>query len=377
MKNLTELEIEALGAAHNLADGHAYRSWSELEASVVESAARLLHDGDRSRQAEIERDYLATFFALSGQTFDPAASESFFCFTASSAIEAIANHCRIEAASVALVEPCFDNLGDIMQRHGVDLRPLPESLFDAPGELEEHLARSRPDAVFLVSPNNPTGRRLDRDGFAAAIAYCARYGATLILDACFRFYLEADEVYDQYAMLIESEIDWIVIEDTGKTWPTVELKAPFFSVSRGLARALGHIYSDFLLHVSPFSLLLVKGFLEVSAADGFAAVLGPISENRRELDRRLGDTVLANAGEAPISLAWLRIEAPMSAAELTRAAAQGGIHILPGDRFHWSDRARGSEHVRIALARDPALFRQAAERLAAICRQPAPRDLAL
>ncbi len=377
MKNLTELEIDALEAAHNLADGHTYRSWHPSEQAVVDSAATLLRRADRSLQAEIEQEYLSTFFALSQQTFAPDVCEFFFCFTASSAIEAIANHCRIEDRSVALVEPCFDNLGDIMRRHGIDLQPLPEDLFDSPGQLAEHLAATRPDAVFLVSPNNPTGRRLSRDGFAAAVAYCADYGATLILDACFRFYLELDEMYDQYGMLIESEIDWIVIEDTGKTWPTAEIKAPFFSVSKSLAPALGHIYSDFLLHVSPFALLLLKGFLEVSAADDLAGVGGPILQNREELGQRIADTVLVDAGAGPTSVAWLRIDAPLSAAELTQIAARGGVHILPGDRFHWNDPARGSEHVRVALARDPSYFRRAVERLAGLCREPALQDMTL
>lgn len=377
MKNLTELEIDVLGTLHNLADGHAYRSLSDGESAVVDSAAELLRGADRRRQAEIERDYLTTFFGLAGQTFAPGAMRSFFCFTASSAIEAIANHLRIEAASVALVEPCFDNLSDILQRHGVELVPLAEECFDCPRELGERLEASRPDAVFVVSPNNPTGRRLGPEGLAALIEHCARYGATLILDACFRFYLEADEVYDQYRMLIHSDIDWIVIEDTGKTWPTAEIKAPFFSVSPRLAESISHIYSDFLLHVSPFALRLLNGFLAAASADALEAVLAPVRENRRALSGSIVDSPLADAGVAPTSLAWLRIEAPVSATEVTRSLARGGVHVLPGDRFHWSDPGRGSRYLRVALARDPVRFREASERLGELCREGLGLDLAL
>ena len=44
--------------------------------------------------------------------------------------------------------------------------------------------------------------------------------------------LTAKDVFDAYGLLKESGIDYVVVEDTGKTFPTVEMKAPFLVVSK-------------------------------------------------------------------------------------------------------------------------------------------------
>jgi aspartate/methionine/tyrosine aminotransferase len=367
VKNLTELEIAALDQYHNLADGHAVRSWSLGEQRVVDRAATLLCPTDRERQRAIEHKYLRSFLQLAGQT-PPCGAVCFFCFTASSAIEAIANLLRLRGDSVALVEPCFDNLSDILRRHRVPLRPLDDALYTTPSEFVDTLARQRPSAVFVVSPNNPTGRHLDATAFAVLIDYCKRSRAVLIVDACFRFYVPRKERYDQYAMLANSDIDWILIEDTGKTWPTAEIKAPFFMVSSGLAPTMAHIYSDFLLHVSPFALRLLEGFIVAAIEDDLFAVTQPIAENRQVLLDALRDAPLIEAGVGALSVAWLEITDGIAAATLVNRLADGGVHVLPGGQFFWHDPGRGSHHVRVALARDPQRFREAARRISDMCR---------
>ena len=126
-RTLTDDEIIALPESFNLTDGHAYRPWTPAEDALIARAAELLRAADRRRQHVIEDAYLDRFYSLAGQTRPGRGAREFIAFTASTALEVIANHLRLTARSVALIEPCFDNLCDILRRHGRPLEVLPEA----------------------------------------------------------------------------------------------------------------------------------------------------------------------------------------------------------------------------------------------------------
>lgn len=368
-ENLTVLEVGVLSEQFNLADGHAYRPWSSGELRVIEQVGEIFTAVDRRHQATYEREYLEAFFTLGEQTLDLASFACFMCFTASSALEVIANHLRLEGMSCALVEPCFDNLADILTRHGVRLTPLPDALLDGrPDALMSALSGIDTDAVFIVSPNNPTGARMPEVNFRALVEHCRQLDRMLILDACFRHFLGPKERYDQYQILVESGIDWIVVEDTGKTWPTLELKAPFFCVSRPLANEIGRIYADFLLHTSPFSLVLMTRLLQVTLSDGPALVHAAVSRNRAQLVQAAQGTYLAPDWRGNLGVSWLKITNAASAIEVRDRLREAGVHVLPGDPFFWNGAAQAPAHIRVALVRDPAEFARACLRLHDVCR---------
>ncbi|GLY33454.1 pyridoxal phosphate-dependent aminotransferase [Kineosporia sp. NBRC 101731] len=370
--NLTQREVAALGETLNLADGHAFRAWTDQENALVDRLPSLFRQDDRLRLNDITETYFETFFGLSGQTLDRQAGARFPCFTASSGIELIANHLRLAGKSVTLIEPCFDNLKDILRRHQVPLTPLPDDVLQGDAQaLEERLDSIDTDVLFLVSPNNPTGTTVSEATLIQILNFCSRRGVMLILDTCFRFYQPDADVYDQYKLLIDADIDWIVIEDTGKTWPTLEIKAPFLSVSRRLAADIDHINSDFLLHVSPFALRLLTGFLELSGADDRDAVRGLVRHNRGLLREALASTFLTPVEQPFMSVSWLRIDpelrGELTGQDVTQDLAQQGIHVLPGNDFFWSDERLGDPYVRVALVRDTSTFTQAADVIRHVC----------
>ena len=248
MNKLTVDQVSVLSEDYNLADGHAFRTWNQAEAAIIDKVADVFHRVDRRNQRAVESAYIDTFLQLSGQSRRDDYFEFFLCFTASTALEVVANYIRMRELSVALIEPCFDNLHDILFRHDIPLEAFDENMIVAEGEvLAEYLKKLACDAILLVSPNNPTGIRIPESNLARIADYCRVNDKILILDSCFRFYLPDDHAYDQYGLLADANVKSIVIEDTGKTWPTLELKAPFFGVSKQLAGAISDIYSDFLL----------------------------------------------------------------------------------------------------------------------------------
>lgn len=250
------------------------------------------------------------------------------------------------------------------------LEPFPDDLLEADGEeLIAFLEQITSDVLFIVSPNNPTGSTVRSANFERIVQFCARAGKTLVLDSCFRFYMPDDQVYDQYKILADSDIDCIVIEDTGKTWPTLELKGPFLSVSERLVPDVSHINSDFLLHVSPFSIGLMTDFLRTSLKDGRSHIRGVAAQNRTVLHAELVGPFLTPVEREHMSVSWLRIDADITATEVAEELARDGVHVLPGNEFYWTDKSVGDSYIRVALMRDPEMFVQAAARLGETCRR--------
>jgi hypothetical protein len=274
-KNLTGYEIDTLSRAFNLTDGHAFRRWSPREEAIIDRSAELFKHSDRRRQPEIEREYIRDFFLLGKQTCDVSEVGYLMCFTASMAFEIIANYLRLNKLSLTLVEPAFDNLADIFLRHEIPLHRFPDTYMEAGADsFAAQVSAIETDAICLVTPNNPTAVRLTKDNMRYLARYCRSNDKLLILDACFRAYIPRDEIYDQYQILLDEGSDFFMVEDTGKTWPTAEIKAPFFAVSRahGLYQTIYDIYTDFLLHISPVGIRLMHEFIRLSQEDDLAYI---------------------------------------------------------------------------------------------------------
>jgi aspartate/methionine/tyrosine aminotransferase len=241
--------------------------------------------------------------------------------------------------------------------------------------LERALSTVESDAICLVTPNNPTGVTLAERNLRTLLRFCKERRKLLILDNCFRAYLPRDLVYDQYQLVLEAGIDAVLVEDTGKTWPTSEIKAPFFAVSRarGLFDRIYDIYTDFLLHVSPVGIKLMHEFIRLSQQDDLASIHEVVRTNRKALYDNLEGTFLTPSERPFASVAWLRIDHSVSGLELKRILGEHGVFVLPGNHFFWHDRREGEQFIRVALARDAGMFREAAALLGEVCRKVANR----
>jgi DNA-binding transcriptional MocR family regulator len=236
LKNLTSFEIDSLAQSYNLTDGHAFRRWLAAEETIIDRSPQLFRNNTRRLQNQIERDYIRDFMRLARQTYDEEALAYPMCFTASMAFEVVANYLRTNRFTVSLIEPCFDNLADIFRRHDIPMRSIPDTLLEAPGDaFTQALETIDSDAICLVTPNNPTGMTLSEGSLSRLLHFCKKGRKLLILDNCFRAYLPRHRIYDQYRLILEAGIDAVLVEDTGKTWPTSEIKAPFFALTRAWA----------------------------------------------------------------------------------------------------------------------------------------------
>ena len=114
----------------------------------------------------------------------------------------------------------------------------------------------------------------------------------LVIDASFRLF-DSRCCYDVYKVLNDARASYIVVEDTGKIWPTLDIKLAFINCSIDIEDRIRQVHQDFFLKLSPFVCLLVEKFCQSSMDDDLASVRQLIADNRQRLRATICDSGLA------------------------------------------------------------------------------------
>jgi aspartate/methionine/tyrosine aminotransferase len=365
-ENLTQYEHIAINREFNLADAHAHQFQSPEQQQIIEELPKLFNYAEITPQSIIERDFLYSFFELAGQ--DEAKrknNNSLLCYSASMAIEIIAYYLKQTKKKVGLIQPTFDNLPQILWHAEVNAIPIPENKIFIDMDLD-YLSALDLDAIFIVNPNNPTGRWLTRSSFEKLAEFCAANKITLISDFCFRFF--QDEMYwDQYKVAKDNNIDFLFIEDTGKTWPALDLKAGILTSNERIFSEVFKIHNALMLNVSSFTLELLRRYITLSMEHGISStVTNIVKANRTYLRKAISDfPIYLENQNSQISVEWLKLNRgdKMELINLSTETEKRDIHILPGEYFFWKNPSIGKSYFRLALMRDPGLFQAATDSL--------------
>jgi enduracididine biosynthesis enzyme MppP len=363
--NLTQLEFLALNSSLNLADGHARQELTAGQIKIIARLPDLWTEAQERTVHQIEREAQESYFRLLGQHSYPGGDGRVLsCYSSSVAMEIYGRALAATTDAVALVHPTFDNIPDILTGVGLRLVPLEEDVLHG-GDLPAGLLQSV-GAVFVTTPNNPTGRVLSEEGLRRLAARCAEHEVVLTLDTSFRGF-DTDAHYDHYAVLEESGCRWVVIEDTGKLWPTLELKVGWLVRSANVGLPIAKVYSDILLGVSPLVLAMVRDLAEDAADGGLADLHDYIAENRALLRTELDGVpdIRFVDQDARVSVERLHV-GDRYAAEVWARLCEHSVYVLPCQKFHWARPAEGDRLLRIALSRSPIAITAAARALRSV-----------
>lgn len=363
--NLTQFEYLALNSPLNLADGHARQELTPGQVAIVDELPSLWADSVKRPVDEVEAEAHRAYFELLGQHCYPGTqSRLLSCYSSSVAMEIFARSLATVTGSIMLVHPTFDNIPDILRGVGLRLVPVEEPELHGDGITDAQLRDV--GCLFVTTPNNPTGRVMTRETLARLAARCAEHDVVLTLDTSFRGF-DTDAHYDHYEVLEASGCRWVVIEDTGKLWPTLELKIGWLAFSQDVGLPLPEIYSDILLGVSPLVLSMVRRFSEDAAGGGLEQLHEFIATNRaivrEHLDGLPGVTLPYPDSRASVELIDL---GPRSAVGVWSALREYNVYALPGEKFHWANPAEGSNRLRLALSRPADSVLTAAKALRAV-----------
>ncbi len=350
LDNLTQFEYLALNSSYNLSDGHARQELTVGQSEIIDDLPMLWAEAIKRPVEEVEAEAHRAYFALLGQHSYPAASGRVLsCYSSSVAMEIFARSLATSVGTIALVHPTFDNIPDILRGVGLRLVPVEEDQLhddDLPAELLGAIG-----CIFVTTPNNPTGRVMSRDRLARLAAQCAEHDVVLTLDTCFRGFAPGAH-YDHYAVLEASGCRWVVIEDTGKLWPTLELKVGLLVSAADVGLPLGKVYSDILLGVSPLVLSMVRRFSEDAARGGLADLHRHIARNRAVLRDGLAGVPGVHFPDPDSTASVERVHlGDRFGLDVWSALRPHNVFVLPCQNFHWARPEEGAHSVRIALAR--------------------------
>ncbi|WP_439877814.1 pyridoxal phosphate-dependent aminotransferase [Pseudomonas prosekii] len=373
-EDITQHEISALKTRFNLADAHTHQDQSLTQQKIVDSLPELWYRAQGQTQYKSEQELIKAFFTFHGQEHAlKRHDEIYLVYAASVAMHITATYLRKRDMSVGLIEPCFDNLHDLLKHMEVPLSPLDESLFQSPRDVYANLqtAAAKVDAIFLVDPNNPTGSSMFANGaqtFMEVARYCRDHGKLLILDFCFAAFIKTagGNRIDAYAILDEIGTQYIIMEDTGKTWPLQDTKCATIMSSRALNADIYSIVTSVLLNVSPFILNVVTQYINDSSDDDFESVRSVLDINREAAQKHLhGNFLKYLTPMIETSVAWFEIlRDGVSADDLQAYLMNYDVYVLPGKYFFWSKPQTGQKYIRLALARKPEEFKLAVETIA-------------
>jgi len=349
----TELERSGLGARINLTDGHCRAFLSPTQTIIVQQLPELWKMAQKTPQMELEETFRHLFFTLAGQLGFARFQSSLLSYSVSSGIKMVAGCLRTRLGSVLLVEPCFDNIARLIMSEGNKVVPISETdVFDT--EKLAKVAGSNVSAIWLVMPNNPTGQIYDPDTFQQLAKYCRNNGIVLVCDCCFRFFSNQVLSWDQYEVMHNLGTSFVIFEDTGKTWPVLDMKIGQIVCSDDLYPDIYTRHDDLLLNVSPFHLVLLIQFLKDSIEQGLEkSVRELIEENRKEVsvlyqNAELCPASVCNSNNVPFE--WIVGRKAGLVAKLLQRAYVRGVEILPGANFFWSKNVT-QDYFRVPLSR--------------------------
>ncbi|MCF4997215.1 aminotransferase class I/II-fold pyridoxal phosphate-dependent enzyme [Pseudomonas syringae] len=373
-QDITQHEISALKTRFNLADAHTHQDQSVTQRLIVNRLPELWYRAQGQSQYQSEQEFIHAFFTFHGQHHAlQRHDEIYLVYAASIAMHITATYLRKRNMRVGLIEPCFDNLHDLLKHMEVPLTPLDEALFSSSKEVYANLrtAAADVDAIFLVDPNNPTGSSMfavGADTFVEVARYCKDHGKLLILDFCFAAFIKTagGSRFDAYGILDDIGTQYIIMEDTGKTWPLQDTKCATIMSSEDINADVYSLVTSVLLNVSPFILNVVTQYINDSRDDDFESVRSVLDVNRKFARRHLQGSFLHYLEpKVETSVAWFEIlRDDISADHLQEYLTRYDVYVLPGKYFYWSNPQAGQKYIRLALARKPEEFQLAVQTIA-------------
>lgn len=367
--NLTQYEYHALKAEMNLADGHSRQDLDPQFQKIFSNLNQIWREAESTCERKMEIRFRDTYASLIESKLLPKCDNFFISPTASSSIDLVAAFLKEKSATVGLIEPCFDNLALLLKRRGVPLIPVAEQELRDPDQIFKQVNRGVFNYLFIVNPNNPTGFNLSHNELCVIATRCRQEDITIIIDATFRLYGE-DPGGAFVDFLIEEKVSFILIEDTGKSFPTLEQKASMVIADDNKITELRGIYEEVFLCMSNFTLLLLINFFELTRSIGLSHYLHQDVSIRRELTKRSLDctTLITTADEAQNSLLgveWLDCSRLcLNDIRVTELLGAAGLAVLPGRHFFWSNAELGYQRVRISLMKPMHILSKGLDTLA-------------
>jgi aspartate/methionine/tyrosine aminotransferase len=348
----------------NVAEGYPRWDLTPSQHRIIDQLPRLMRAAYETPFSALEANAQRALLWGLGQRTAPIGTGNILSYySAGVAIDIVGRCLAARTETIGVIHPTLDCLPALMRSRGPQLVPVSEARL----RRRDPLAGLPPmGGLYIANPNNPTGTVLDADELRRLADSCARRGVALAIDACFRVF-DIRAQYDTYAVLDETGVDYVVIEDSGKLWPTGGVRLAFLAFPAHSTLGIPDASADLLFVAPPFAALLVESFALDMAAGGMRVIHDRIAENRALLAEAVeGCAVAELAGpDSKVSMALIRLDRSWTSTRLWGRLVRRGVSTVPGRPIWWARPREGERYLRVALARSPDVVDRAARAIRA------------
>jgi aspartate/methionine/tyrosine aminotransferase len=350
---LTDLERQSLETSINLSSAYAQRSPVVAERAVLDDLQAIYQLSLQYNPVELESFFVTSHLLLFNQHLTDM-TRSFVCYSASEAIliasYALSAH---NERRVAVAEPTYDGIPNIMHKNGITTSAYNEQLLH--DTVAMHAVIDTVDVLCMTLPNNPTGHCVSEVELREISEYCAAQGVTLMIDASFRSHGEYPH-FDFYAVLDESNVNWIMIEDTGKLWTLNGIKAGILTCSEKYKEEISIAFECIILSISPFTLTILWQLAERAGRSAVDEIRTLVARNREIMWKMLPAKFLRLEPNSLLPIELVGYNASIgSEAECIQRLRAAGLGVVGTDSFFWANSVHPPA-LRLALARDEEVF---------------------
>ena len=348
----------------NVAEGYPKFPFTPTQQAIVDRFPSFMAEANRTPYSTLEARAQRTLLDAVGQVTAPVGTGRILSYYAAGVAIDIVGRCLAGRTSrVAVIHPTLDCLPALIRSRGVEIVPFNEARMRRRDPLE---GMDGIGGLYIANPNNPTGTVLDSRRLRRLAESCARRGVALAIDACFRVF-DPRAQYDHYAVLDETGVDYVILEDSGKLWPLGGVRLSFLAFSQNSKLGIAEASADLLMMAPPFSTLVVEAFAQDLAVDGMRAIHERMANNRRILYEALQGCEVASLADrdSMVSMSLIRLAPGLSSTRLWGRLLRRGVSSVPGRPMWWARPGQGEHYLRVALAREPEVLERAGREIRA------------
>jgi aspartate/methionine/tyrosine aminotransferase len=285
----------------------------------------------------------------------------------------LAAQCLIEPGDeVVALTPTWPNCLEVVHIMGGRTRTVPLALAGEVWsvDLDRLLAAITPGthAVFVNSPNNPTGWTMTREEQAALLAHCRRLGVWLIADEVYERIYYAGRSAPSLLDLADPDERVIVVNSFSKTWAMTGWRLGFLVAPAGLVEDFAKLNEFNVSSATTF--VQDAGVVAVRQGEPFvAATLERYRAARDLVYERLREIPGVHATR-PVGAfyAFFRVDGVADSLALAKRILAGtGVGLAPGVAFG----PTGEGHLRLCFASGAERLARAIDRLTPALRSAA------
>ncbi len=267
--------------------------------------------------------------------------------------------------NVVMLTPVWPHAGRFVKQLGAELREVPLARDEGGWRLDldrvSDAIDARTSAIFLNSPNNPTGWTAEADELAAILALCRRRGLWLVSDEVYGRLAYGRTVAPSVLHVADPEDRVLIVNSFSKNWSMTGWRLGWLTSPPGFSPELEKLTET--QTGGPASFVQRAGITAVRDGEGYIRQMVEGFAAGRDAASRFLAAMPGVRYSPPVAgfYAFFSVEGEADGMALARRMIdEARVGLAPGTAFGTG----AADHVRLCFASSAATLERAFERLA-------------